>query len=50
MSGADSPSGIWDRIVGEIEGEQLDLGTSAVAPPELDLGGLGVSGKSWTER
>lgn len=37
MSGADAPSGIWDRIVGEIEGEQLDLGTSDVSPPALDL-------------
>lgn len=50
MSGADAPSGIWDRIVGEIEGEQRNLGTSAVAPPELDLGGLGASGPSSAER
>ncbi len=37
MSGADAPSGIWDHIVDEIEGEQRDLGTSDVAPPPLDL-------------
>jgi hypothetical protein len=37
MSGADAPSGIWDRIVGEIEGEHRDLGTSEVAPPPLDM-------------
>jgi len=35
MSGADAPSGIWDRIVDEIDGEQRDLGSSDVAPPEL---------------
>jgi hypothetical protein len=35
VSGADAPSGIWDRIVGEIDGEQRDLGASDVAPPEL---------------
>ena len=44
MSGADAPSGTWDRIVGEIEGEHRDLGTSDVAPPELDLGGLRATG------
>lgn len=37
VSGADAPSGIWDHIVDEIEGEQRDLGTSDVAPPPLDL-------------
>jgi hypothetical protein len=37
MSGTDAPSGIWDRIVDEIDGEQLDVGTSDVAPPPLDL-------------
>jgi Anti-sigma-K factor rskA len=37
MSGADAPSGIWDRIVGEIDGEERDLGQSAVVPPELNI-------------
>ena len=40
MSGADAPSGIWDRIVGEIDGEQRDLGGSGIelpAPPELNI-------------
>ena len=42
MSGADAPPGIWDRIVGEIDGEQRDSGPGDVAPPALDLGGLGT--------
>jgi hypothetical protein len=49
MLGADAPSGIWDRLVGEIEGEQRDLGTSAIARPELNLGGLGASEPSLGE-
>ena len=36
MSGTDAPSGIWDRIVGRIEGDERDLDPSDVAPP-LDL-------------
>ncbi len=40
MSGADAPAGIWDRIVGEIDGEPRELGTSGADlfhPPELNI-------------
>ncbi len=37
MSGADAPSGIWDRIVGEIDGEQRNLEQIGVEMPDLNI-------------